>query len=445
MPSSRPEHLSWLCNEVIKIKPQKILDIGMGFGSKGMLFRDYTDVWNGNYWDWKVQIDAVEIFEKYLNPLNRKIYDNIYVGNIVDIVDKLDDYDFIYMGDVIEHIEKQQGLELIEKLKTKSKELIIVTQICVSEQGAEYGNKYETHISQWTPADFRDFTFIRFNNTMVAKFTEENPINQMNLESNKIVHYSRGMEFFGEKMIKQMGFRRYNPKKDKYKKVFFQGLYFGDDYQLLKEHLGPKDIYWNGSDIIRLLRTPSWITQLVNTKARHLCQTKWMVEVLDRIGIQAIVHPIFFGNLGKYKITFTPSDKPHIYLSCNPGREKEYGVTQVMRVAPELPEFTFHIYGIDGENTDNIIYHGRVEESVMDEEITKYHGMIKTAGTSISESLIKSILNGQYPVTTKDLDGIWKFRTDDELIKNLKRIKKQKKPNYKLRKRYLNYYKPYEG
>lgn len=170
MPTSRPNHLSWLCEQVLHNRPKSILDIGVGFGSKGMLFREYTDIWAGSLKEKKTRIDGIEIFADYITPLQRMIYNNIYIGDVLDIIDKLGFYDLIYCGDVIEHFEKEKGKFLLFKIMQHSKQSIIVTPVHVLEQGAMYGNEFERHLSQWSAADFFKAKIFTFNNVLVAKY-----------------------------------------------------------------------------------------------------------------------------------------------------------------------------------------------------------------------------------------------------------------------------------
>ena len=170
MPTSNPQHLSWLCEQILEHRPKSILDIGVGFGSKGMLFREYSDIWDRNLKDWKTRIDGVEIFEDYLTDIHKQIYTNIYIGNILNLIDSLPGYDFIYMGDVIEHIEKDKALALIEKLKHKGKIVVIVTPEDIGKQGTVFGNANEAHISQWYTEDFKDFQAFKINMMIVAKY-----------------------------------------------------------------------------------------------------------------------------------------------------------------------------------------------------------------------------------------------------------------------------------
>ena len=174
MPSSKPDHLNSLCQYIIDLNPQSILDVGMGFGSKGMLFREYTDIWNRRYHrnQWETIIDGVEIFAPYITDLQRLIYNTIYLSNILDIVNKLQSYDLIYLGDVLEHIEKYTALSLLDKLKTKGKHLLISVPNGYSPQGIVFGNPYEQHISEWGCDDFPDATQIHsFGNKLLIMIT----------------------------------------------------------------------------------------------------------------------------------------------------------------------------------------------------------------------------------------------------------------------------------
>ena len=135
-----------------------------------MLFREYTDIWNGNYHNWKTRIDGIEIFSDYITDLQRTIYNTIYNVNALGILPALDEYDLIYCGDVLEHFTREEGFELVNLMKLHSKNVIIVTPKIVYEQGAVFDNVYETHRSQWEASDFPDSKVIYFNNSMLIEW-----------------------------------------------------------------------------------------------------------------------------------------------------------------------------------------------------------------------------------------------------------------------------------
>ena len=169
MPTSFHGYISDTISLVRGINPKSILDIGVGFGKWGHLFREYLDVMNERFTKekWHVKIDGVEIFEPYIQPHQKYVYDKIYNGDILDVVDEIGEYDLIFASDVIEHIDKEKGLELIEKLRNKCKNLILIIpigKIWFQSQGNVCGNKYEAHISIWEQKDFEEMNVKHIRN-----------------------------------------------------------------------------------------------------------------------------------------------------------------------------------------------------------------------------------------------------------------------------------------
>ena len=150
MPSSRPSALALICNRIIEKNPISVLDIGIGFGKFGFLTREYTDVRLGRYFNWETRIDGIEIFEKYITRLQREIYDNIYIGNAIDILPTLGQYDIIICSDVLEHLSERDGVSLLNSVKEKSKFAMIVTPVRVLQQEALYDNEHERHLTAWS-------------------------------------------------------------------------------------------------------------------------------------------------------------------------------------------------------------------------------------------------------------------------------------------------------
>ena len=85
MPSSNFGHLFDVLSSVVLINPKSILEVGVGFGKYGYLFREYLDLAydeeTGGYKKWRRIIDGIEINDKYLTPVHEYIYNNIYIGN----------------------------------------------------------------------------------------------------------------------------------------------------------------------------------------------------------------------------------------------------------------------------------------------------------------------------------------------------------------------------
>lgn len=162
MPSSYYGFLVDVLDELLDVRPRSVLDVGVGFGKMGMLFREYCDVFCAAGYGpkhWKTQIDGIEIHEPYILEHQRAIYDTILIGNALDLLPTLPRYDFIYAGDVLEHVDRRAGWELLRWLRKKAGRLVLAVPLGPRwEQGETFGNPHEAHLAMWTPDDFADAT-----------------------------------------------------------------------------------------------------------------------------------------------------------------------------------------------------------------------------------------------------------------------------------------------
>lgn len=158
MPTSNFDKIPATIKAVEVFRPTSILDIGIGFGKYGSLFRERLDIANGNYKkeDWKIRIEGVEGFSSYRSPL-WECYNKIHIGNILELADGLGNYDVITILDVIEHLSKEEGIGLIDKLLRKSHGIVITTPISWYAQDDWGGNELERHKSAWNKKDFKKY------------------------------------------------------------------------------------------------------------------------------------------------------------------------------------------------------------------------------------------------------------------------------------------------
>jgi len=162
MPVGAYQQLSTIADLIVRINPQKTLDVGMGFGTYGVLVREYLDLWDNmnekKMYAWKRNLDGIEIFEKYITPTHRFLYDDIHIGDARIIIPTLKKrYDLVILADVIEHLTLADGKKLLSDILATADNVIITTPQHVNEQGAQYGNEHERHISQWSEKDFQQF------------------------------------------------------------------------------------------------------------------------------------------------------------------------------------------------------------------------------------------------------------------------------------------------
>jgi hypothetical protein len=147
------------------LKPQSILDVGVGFGKWGHLFREYTDILEAERDparyrrdNWRVRIDGIEGHAAYLTEMHRFLYNEIHVGEAGTLMKTLPSYDLVFLGDIIEHFEKAAGTELLhDALARANKAVIVSTPKFETEQEDLCGNELERHQSLWNEEDFRTF------------------------------------------------------------------------------------------------------------------------------------------------------------------------------------------------------------------------------------------------------------------------------------------------
>ena len=164
MPVSIYHHVYLVSHLVSQLRPESVLDVGVGFGKWGHLFREMTDIAASSddftrycRSGWKCKIDGIEGFEPYLTDMHRFLYDQIHVGNMLEVIKTLGNYDVIFMGDVIEHVEKDQGLQFLrDALDHANKAVILSTPAFEMPQHCAT-NALEDHRSVWTARDFKTF------------------------------------------------------------------------------------------------------------------------------------------------------------------------------------------------------------------------------------------------------------------------------------------------
>lgn len=168
MPLSRPDTIPSVINTIWETNPNSLLDVGIGFGGMGVLFRQVMDVRWGRVKkeNWTTKIFGIEIEPNYRNDC-WNVYDWIGIGDAREEILKFDDVDVIFFGDILEHFEKQDALDLVKVSKNIARMIIITTPASFAGNEAEaerFDNEHEAHKCLLTEEDLPDFTSEQHNN-----------------------------------------------------------------------------------------------------------------------------------------------------------------------------------------------------------------------------------------------------------------------------------------
>jgi len=104
---------------------------------------------------------GVDLFLPYLQESKRKAIHNQYIkADVTNIEFKPKSFDVVLAIEVLEHLEKNEGIELIKKMKLWAKSKIILTTPNGYIPQDEYDkNPYQTHKSSWTDKEFERLGF----------------------------------------------------------------------------------------------------------------------------------------------------------------------------------------------------------------------------------------------------------------------------------------------
>lgn len=178
MPISRPNSLSRIMDIIWKANPASILDVGVGFGANGVLFRQYCDIRFGRYKKWKTRIDGIEIHKKYKNPIWKYIYNKIIIGDAYYAIHQLPNYDIIFLGDILEHLERIRALILLDSCIKKARKYVIISTPATFRNTMTgvilHNNPYEEHKCYLGDQDFpEDSTIELYGNQKLIIISKE--------------------------------------------------------------------------------------------------------------------------------------------------------------------------------------------------------------------------------------------------------------------------------
>ena len=158
MPTSQYHQINQILQLITLTNPKSVLDMGVGFGKYGFLTREYLDIFYGRMQkdtEWKITLDGIEAFENYINPVHHYIYNELFIGNALEILPTLNKrYDLVLLIDVLEHFVLEEGIKILAECRKKGRNIIISVPKSWYTQNMAFGNEYETHRAHWRKEDF---------------------------------------------------------------------------------------------------------------------------------------------------------------------------------------------------------------------------------------------------------------------------------------------------
>lgn len=158
--------------------PMKVLDVGPGAGVYADLIHevesqliqkaarkafDGSGSWGEvtKCFESEIMITGLEIYEPYIEQFGLKQkYDQLIKGDIVNLVEKIENFDLIIFGDVLEHLKKEVALKVWKKAKERSRFLWLSMPVRpapdlnwyvgYNQPPEDYAkNPHEKHVHMW--------------------------------------------------------------------------------------------------------------------------------------------------------------------------------------------------------------------------------------------------------------------------------------------------------
>ena len=136
-------------DQIQKMRPTKMLDIGAGYGKYGRMTKKYVP---------SCHRTAIEPVKKYIEDYRLdQVYDEIVNTDLFSAIKDgyfdNKDYNVVTLGDVLEHMFLSQALDVINYLSYKT-EWIVIQYPTQLNQPAIGGVEWERHLSNFSINDF---------------------------------------------------------------------------------------------------------------------------------------------------------------------------------------------------------------------------------------------------------------------------------------------------
>ena len=199
----------------------------------------------------------------------------------------------------------------------------------------------------------------------------------------KQAHISRGLRRLGQRFMEKYSLSKYYCKRNPL--VIF-GMYYNEDYSVLKKHGGDVTIVWRGSDTLKINRDRQ--TLLKERPARHIAISEVLSKDLTTAGITHKLIPISACSLD--------------YENCKRGESIYfYGEHEIygIKYLPEIKKLGFDIIHTTGRHSQAQIKE-LYAKSFVGLRLTQHDGLPNTV-LELGMMGRRSIYNGDIPHSIK--------------------------------------------
>lgn len=165
MPFSQSAQLSAIVGFAEALRPQSVLDVGVGMGQYGFLLRNFLESEHLFEVDgksarqrpreqWRVRIDGIEGYAGYLTPVHAWAYQDVRIGDALALLPTIADasYELVIAIDILEHFDTRDGLRLLAECRRVARRAALVSTPKVFHAQQVEANPLEDHRSLWTAA-----------------------------------------------------------------------------------------------------------------------------------------------------------------------------------------------------------------------------------------------------------------------------------------------------
>ena len=129
MPTGFADSLTPAAAFIEWLQPKRVLDIGVGNGRMGFLVREYGNKEGVPNWRPGPQrLVGVEGYQPYLGPLHGLLYDEILIGDALDLLPQISDgFDLVIAADIIEHFADAEAETFLDHTTRLGRAVLLVT------------------------------------------------------------------------------------------------------------------------------------------------------------------------------------------------------------------------------------------------------------------------------------------------------------------------------